>query len=725
MGDRLLSDPLSAMEQRRRRYRYRTRKEFEFLGPYYGQSLSFMYNEVWNNTEVHWFMETIFPFLSRCTTYNQVFVLLKQVTGNLKKFDRWKNCPRYELFCYLNEFGPLFSGNVSLIRDDTVMWLGTGVERLETSEYYSLFEAALEEIFSHITPSLPYITIEDWVQNPANWATSGATSEKQLWFDSHMHTKWETALRYSPEEILRKVRSNSSTEINRVAVKPEKGKARGIVSSDIWTYIRLSYAMQFIDNGCRNYVYTNLQSDDRRERGWDRWMELSNSGLYSLPLDYSKFDHLPTKREVITIIRRAARWCREHKYFDAESSFLTTASNMESGRVKILIGDEKFNWSNGIASGWRTTSWLDSVINHAWLITAYKYSSHSPAIDLHSDIGIQGDDVATWTATEEEADDIVRILRSFGLDLNPSKFFLSKNRNEYLRLNWTKRYGPIIYGFLTRALSSVFFRKKEQHDLTPDRQEIVNLWLLIRARDFTNRIKWLEHMKRDLYGKLTELTHREIDDWIFTPATLGGAGLGLHGTTGLVSENMTDEKQYIVDRGTMLYRDVTQLSATPYYNRIVFSFLPPDVKNGFKSKPVIRREWFNRVVDTNTCLTLTHRKIRRTKLSVFRDDSDRLNYLYPVLDRMGLQQNGIKTPKFCEKWSRSALRLIDEFKLSTRTIVGCDQFTLARIKANARELSIDSFFMRSLTTEQATRLLLFFESQLPYLRNPKWYDTRT
>jgi hypothetical protein len=408
----------------------------------------------------------------------------------------------------------------------------------DEEEWYRRFEQHAEKVlFSSGRPPEKIISIDEFVTNGDLWCTSGSGFEpgtdKLRVFnrkkDSEVEvkkTKWSVRWNLSKYEIKRKLWKKRE-QICKAVQKSEPGKVRAVISSDLSLYLKMSYISTFLDQILRGRTDSTLfmSKDDR----FDLWQKMAFDGTYRMPLDQSEFDKNVTRRQVLILLKVLKKLIA---HFGATKEMLDIMDliiyALSGGYV--IIGGQRVYILNGILSGWRWTALLDTLVNLIELSMAKEWVEENSSIKvLLKDYNAQGDD--DWLKFEDRKSAIAIWLayESFGLFVNPGKFFLDTTRDEYLRRVYDK--GKIT-GYPARSVTGICFRNpvSEKETVGPDRiRQSLNKWKLFAERldvDFENSWffdRWVQDSVQGTRG----ITKKEVVDWFKQSAWVGGIGYNM------------------------------------------------------------------------------------------------------------------------------------------------------------------------------------------------------
>ena len=411
---------------------------------------------------------------------------------------------------------------------------GTMDEELFLKEFKAGMMAFLSDMpgLAHANEDTPVLS--EWVKEPGNWARSGSTHvDKQIRYKSKTgqmknvgKTKWRTALATSPSDILAEMLTAPAVQKPKVIQKREKGKVRGVVSSDDLTYLRMSYFGGWLDKALKGNIQSTLYMSNQAElEMWETMPRSNAGGTVKMPLDQAHFDwqqsftmsHLfydvvdelietLAKPEIVEDLLRMSRLVRKA---------VTTPSVMN-------IDGEIVTITKGILSGWRLTSLKDSAMN-AGEIQASKRQIKEYEIEGKLEyLNVQGDDDDTRHTTCGHAVGMARAYEIMNFQINPAKFWIETHRNEYLR-----KYSDDekVSGYPLRGLGSLMWR----NPITIDQPkgllrmtEQVRSWNLVMSRGYSQK-EGTKHMFRDI-GWGNSISRKEVISVLSTPASLGGVG---------------------------------------------------------------------------------------------------------------------------------------------------------------------------------------------------------
>jgi hypothetical protein len=194
----------------------------------------------------------------------------------------------------------------------------------------------------------------------------------------------------------------------------------------------------------------------------------------------------------------------------------------------VFVGNERIEITNGVLSGWRWTAMLDTIINLAELDLAKQWVESNSTIKIELlDFNAQGDDDWLKIRTYKMAIALWLAYESFGLFVNPGKFFLDKERDEYLRRVMDK---GIVTGYPARSVASILFRdptSPKEPVGTARIRSTFGKWKLFAERldvDFRNSWFFRRYLQDAVQGT-RGVTKQIVENYTMLSAGYGGIGL--------------------------------------------------------------------------------------------------------------------------------------------------------------------------------------------------------
>jgi hypothetical protein len=355
--------------------------------------------------------------------------------------------------------------------DEIRQWVGVKKMRYwdgnEEMWYQEFEKATMRVLFREGVSPQNNMSLETFFNNGDLWATSGSGYEpdvdRMIVYDVEKRSdlkvkknKWSVRWQLSARDA-RKLMFKKRKQMCKAVQKSETGKVRAVISSDMSLYLKMTYISTFLDQIFKKRKDSTLWMTDQDRD--ELWQKMKPDGSWRMPIDQSSFDQNTTLRTVMIVVK-CLRKLLVHFIHDSEAiaQILEIMDLIEysiDGGF-VIIGEKKIHIINGILSGWRWTAMLDTIVNLAELEMAIKFvqvmTGRRPKL---LDFCAQGDD--DWLKCERYADcaAIWLAYESFGLEVNPGKFFVALDRDEFLRRVYDR--GKVT-GYPARSITSIVFR---------------------------------------------------------------------------------------------------------------------------------------------------------------------------------------------------------------------------------------------------------------------------
>jgi hypothetical protein len=285
----------------------------------------------------------------------------------------------------------------------------------------------------------------------------------------------------------------------------------------------LHMQMDYVGARAESTFFSAIPSSLKKGFGiqeWMRWQGRMSDGMF-VPVDQSKFDHVPSGRVLSAAFRLICDKSTPVGDVDRERVGKALQKRLKNGFV--TFNGKTWRHRRGVLSGWRWTSLIDTVINYAEHVAIAEQLN----ITIHQGVNCyQGDDTLIFAEGWDEAACLVETYRN-ALPVNPSKFFLAEDRTEYLRLvlyrerdvarcgGWRRR------GYPARAVMSLMYANAWAGG-TQTASSIASGWSKLSSRT-DNPVACWEHCIRDICGFM-RCTRVQAIGILKTPKNLGGLG---------------------------------------------------------------------------------------------------------------------------------------------------------------------------------------------------------
>jgi len=424
-------------------------------------------------------------------------------------------------------------------KDDIRDWVQRKTEHTwngDEEEWYRRFEIAMRTVLFRSGKRPGEITtVDDFINNGDIWCTAGSGFEPTVGklhvYDrerkdteevkkNKWSVRWEMS-NYKTKRLLFKKR----VQICKAVAKSEPAKVRAVISSDLGLYLKMTYISLFLDQILAGRTDSTLwmNGEDR----FKLWQSMAFDGTWRMPLDQSEFDRNQSKRQVLITVRLIKELI---KYYGATDTMLEIMDliifSLEYGYV--IVDGERIDYTNGVLSGWRWTAMLDTLINLAEVELAQDWVRENSSIDPGViSVNAQGDDDWFKFKTRRGAIAVWLAYESFGLFVNPGKFFLSTVRDEYLRRVYDN---GVVTGYPARSVASIMFRNpvSEKEPVGSERiRSTFGKWKLFAERmdvKFKNSWWWRRFLQDCVQGT-RGVTKQMIEYFVEVGAVYGGIGL--------------------------------------------------------------------------------------------------------------------------------------------------------------------------------------------------------
>lgn len=299
-------------------------------------------------------------------------------------------------------------------------------------------------------------SIDDFIKDPSLWASSGSSIRAKHLLDIK-HNKWTLAYLTELSE-LKKLLIDEQKSIVQVFIKPDEPlKNRYIATSDDNINMEMAYLSLFIDH-CVSH--SNIIASYMNNTVWCTMFKnlllYKQAGYYSVDVDQVEFDHQPSKNMVLIAMQKLINFAiliASRTPFLSDVLLVSKALMMNMNNLVITSPSMMFRWQNGIASGWKWTSLLGSIIN--W---AENYVIDDDMLRSGFDVTIlmrvvQGDDVSEIYKSRDTAYNRLRFWEKRNFEISVKKTLIDRPYGEFLRYVYGNN---LVRGYPARMLHSIF-----------------------------------------------------------------------------------------------------------------------------------------------------------------------------------------------------------------------------------------------------------------------------
>lgn len=222
--------------------------------------------------------------------------------------------------------------------------------------------------------------------------------------------------------------------------KLENGKERAIFACDTASYFNFSWILSAAEKEWRNERILLNPGLGGHIGVVKRIRNAQRGGGVNLMLDYDDFNSHHSTDTMKAVIDELC------DIFSAPAWYRNNLVN-SFDRMYIDLGDEGIQRMVGtLASGHRGTTFLNSVLNGAYIRASIGGPAYDAMISLHA-----GDDVYIRCNTLSDCERILYKAKEFGCRMNPSKQSIGFVGAEFLRVGVGR---DAAYGYLARGVSS-------------------------------------------------------------------------------------------------------------------------------------------------------------------------------------------------------------------------------------------------------------------------------
>ena len=229
--------------------------------------------------------------------------------------------------------------------------------------------------------------------------------------------------------VIRSYLTTVTPQSLRVFQKLETGqKTRDVVCGDFANYLKMDFLNELISKVMSEATWTPLFNKDPLKM-WDTILQNARDPeIVKLPLDQSNFDYQPTRQMIASCLDIVIEICNTFGTSEHVLVAKMLKDSMLSPDSKILLGDKSIQYIKGIASGWRWTALLDTIINIAEFEIVCELVEKRIGRPLNIRCAIfQGDDVQSALKEQEYvAQMILETYKELNFNVNAAKTIIEE-----------------------------------------------------------------------------------------------------------------------------------------------------------------------------------------------------------------------------------------------------------------------------------------------------------
>lgn len=307
------------------------------------------------------------------------------------------------------------------------------------------------EIFLDFNQSLVSdLSYTDFLTRPELWGTPGSAYVPKV----SRTNKWEAYAELTDQQLKRLMTQSFSEPLKPVA-KYELTKVRAVISSPLSTHLQMTYLEFFLLPALDGKDFTTLFMSPSQRRQYNRRFS-TFTGEWRMPVDQSHFDWQPDMGMIYVwlalLSAYAIRLAPPRSKDDVREIVSVLFSSVNQGKLTVLTSNGPRNVMHGLPSGWKWTALLGSLINLSELRALATLTSASMTLGRPV---VQGDDINLYGLSRDDLLKLVEAYAVAGFDVNPKKFWISKERDEFLRRVATS---GIIAGYPARSLYKLLYQ---------------------------------------------------------------------------------------------------------------------------------------------------------------------------------------------------------------------------------------------------------------------------
>lgn len=290
----------------------------------------------------------------------------------------------------------------------------------------------------------------EWEDVDHFWARRSAHTANGAHHDSRFQVDRRIASHNTRRSAMEQVERNLITSWDArceysASLKLEHGKSRALFSADTSSYYAFSHLLTTVE---RKWVGRRVLLDPGLggTYGMVRRVKAAGPGVY-LMIDYTDFNAQHSLWAQQAVIRSVG----ETLAYPGELLDKLVAS-FDNGTITVPLSRAEHNVRTGrhykiagtLMSGHRATSFINSVLNRAYLLTVDKHFADVFALHV-------GDDVCCVCRTRHQAALLIAATMLSGVRINPVKQSVGEVTFEFLR---TATSGDTTYMYVARSISS-------------------------------------------------------------------------------------------------------------------------------------------------------------------------------------------------------------------------------------------------------------------------------
>ncbi|ALO50142.1 127 kDa protein [Penicillium janczewskii chrysovirus 1] len=225
------------------------------------------------------------------------------------------------------------------------------------------------------------------------------------------------------------------TSFTRYFTKYEVGKLEGraLFPANMMHYIVTSYILFLAEKGgSMPNTRLNAPADQQLLDHW-LWHD-TRDYVFGLMLDYANFNEQHEIEHMQMVIGELQYYYSKHDLLSdsMRQAFKWVMDSFDAIVFEVDGKGHKFN--HGLLSGWRCTSWVNSILNVAYMDVIAQQVHQMTGIRVLTSAQTGGDDVAATTASLYDAVVVLRVGEAMGFEFKAIKQLMGSKYVEFYRL---------------------------------------------------------------------------------------------------------------------------------------------------------------------------------------------------------------------------------------------------------------------------------------------------
>nr|AYD75725.1 putative RNA-dependent RNA polymerase [Zea mays chrysovirus 1] len=320
-----------------------------------------------------------------------------------------------------------------------------------TNEEYDRLElAGIRDAYKRLTDTVPDMRVTDFIEfwkKRRTWAAKGSTvvheGEKYYMVTFMDKVMKKIELRHNKKSLMEDEREGwriiagiidkVGRNDTKLVPKFESAAKRALMPGNLYHYVVFSYVLYTFEN-CA--AVGDVRLGINRDQDFSAFDNKLQRKLASFDYDFADFNAQHSQRSmarVISVLAEVADPCET-------LTFCLNWLTLSFSKMEIVDREGQVNpIHSGLYSGWRGTTWINSVLNHAYMYVAracyLKLKGTDPFVEYEG----AGDDVDAQVRDFAVAGQLYAITIEMGLASNKVKQLFGP-KSEFLRVSYEKDY---------------------------------------------------------------------------------------------------------------------------------------------------------------------------------------------------------------------------------------------------------------------------------------------